>query len=121
MVTSLSSEDLGWRLGLIPNLSIKVYPWVDGEMRRGQSRNVRKTRTREIQGEGRRWGERGKESVRKEKKRNQFKAREHVSFNKVRKSQRQAERERTTVWQTEKSHEDEDDEKQTGSPRSVRQ
>ena len=86
-------------------------------MRGGQSRNARQTRTRELQGEGRRWGERGKETVRKEKKRNQFKAREHISFNKVRKSQRQAERE----WQTEKRHEDEDDEKQTGSPRSVRQ
>ena len=61
-------------------------------MRGGKSRNARQARTREIQGEGRRWGERGKETVRKEKKRNQFKAREHISFNKVRKSQRQAER-----------------------------
>ena len=60
MVTSLSSGDLGWRLGLIPNLSIKVYPGVDGDTRGGQSRNVRKTRTREIQGEGRRWGREGK-------------------------------------------------------------
>ena len=42
-------------------------------------------------------GERGKETVRREKKRNQFKAREHVSFNKVRKSQRQAERENDSV------------------------
>ena len=47
-MTSLSSGDLGWRLGLIPNLSIKVYPWVDGDTRGGQSRNVRKTRTREV-------------------------------------------------------------------------
>lgn len=48
-------------------------------------------------GRGKEMGERGKETVRREKKRNQFKAREHVSFNKVRKSQRQAERENNSV------------------------
>lgn len=61
MVTSLRSEDLGWGLGLIPNLSIKVYARVDGERKGGQSRNGRKTRTekyREREADGEREGER---------------------------------------------------------------
>ena len=67
MVTSLSSGDLGWRLGLIPNLSIKVYPWVDGDTRGGQSRNVRQgqEKYREREGDG---GERERDSEKREKK-----------------------------------------------------
>ena len=60
LVTSLSSDSLGWRLGLIPNLSFRVYPWMDGEKAR-QGRNERKTRTekcRERQRDGEREGKR---------------------------------------------------------------
>ena len=59
-MTSLSSEDLGWSLGLIPNLSVRAYPWMDGEMRGGQSRNARKIRTEKYRERQRDWEREGK-------------------------------------------------------------
>ena len=93
MVTSLRSEDLGWRLGLIPNLSIKVYARVDGERKGGQSRIGGRQGQRNT-GRGKEMGRERERDSEKRGKRDQFKAREHISFNKVRKSRTGRERER---------------------------
>lgn len=74
-MTSLTSEDLGWSLGLLPNLSVRAYPWMDGETRGGQSRNSRKIKTENYRERQRDW----KREERDSEKRERGQAREHVS------------------------------------------
>lgn len=76
------------------NLSIKVYPWVDGDTRRAEQK-CEEDKDKRNTGRGKEMGRERKETA-EEKKRNQFKAREHeVSIKSGRVTDRQ--RERTIV------------------------